>query len=166
MNFEEMLEWTTKNLEYRDGELWWKAKGIGRRRYIPIGTLDKRHGYLRMSIHKGDKHKSYLVHRIIFLMHNGYLPEVVDHIDGNPLNNKIENLRAASLSQNQQNAKLAKTNTSGLKGVHFDKRDKVWIVQIWANGKRINHRHKDCITAEQDARELREKYHGAFARHA
>ena len=45
----------------------------------------------------------------------------IDHIDGNSKNNKIENLREATLSQNCQNQKIRNTNTSGTKGVWFHK---------------------------------------------
>lgn len=56
--------------------------------------------------------------------------ELIDHIDGNPLNNCRSNLRIATKEQNAWNSKTPKTNTSGYKGVHFDKKLSKWIAQI------------------------------------
>ena len=61
-------------------------------------------------------------------MHYGYLPKIIDHIDRNPANNKIENLRAASRSLNCLNSKINKTNKSGVKNVDFLKSKKRWRV--------------------------------------
>jgi len=66
---------------------------------------------------------------LIFLYHHGYLPKFVDHIDGNKKNNRIENLREATKSQNAMNQKVSTRNTSGIKGVMWHKRDKKWFVQ-------------------------------------
>ena len=68
---------------YEDGILYWKKKTsdkvvVGK----PVGYV--RNGYLGTKINKVD----YRNHRLIFMMHYGYLPKLVDHIDGNPLNNK------------------------------------------------------------------------------
>ena len=68
--------------------------------------------------------KFYLEHRLIWLYHKGYLPEVdVDHINGDPLDNRIGNLREASHQCNMQNQKLRNTNTTGVPGVNkqYDK---------------------------------------------
>ena len=53
----------------------------------------------------------YAVHRIIFFMTHGFCPDLIDHIDGNGLNNKPNNLRAATLSENKFNQKIYKNNT-------------------------------------------------------
>jgi hypothetical protein len=148
--------------EYRDGELYWKVKysqrvKIGQK----AGALDGDE-YFRISING----KRYLNHRLIFLMHHGYLPEYLDHIDGNPSNNKIENLRAATLTQNQHNRKLGKDNTSGVKGVCWHKIKKKWQVQMRINNK-VKHfgYFKNLELADLVAQEARNKYHGAFANH-
>jgi hypothetical protein len=51
------------------------------------------------------------------MYHYGKLPKLLDHIDRNRLNNKIENLRPASYTLNALNRNLAKNNKSGVKGV-------------------------------------------------
>jgi hypothetical protein len=73
------------------------------------------------------------LHRLIFLMHHGYLPAVVDHIDGNSTNNRIDNLRESSVQQNSCNLKLNINNTSGYKGVHSI-REGFWSAHIRSKG--------------------------------
>jgi hypothetical protein len=118
--------------DYKDGVLYWKIKQA---HCIKIGnlagTLDISTGYYRVPIYK----KLNRTHRIIFLYHHGYLPNFVDHIDGNKTNNKIENLRPITKSQNAMNKKIGTNNTSGTKGVMWHKRDKKWFVQVRVNSK-------------------------------
>jgi len=82
-------------------------------------------GYSVVSV----ENKLYLVHRIIFLWHHGYLPENdVDHIDRNKSNNKIENLREISHRCNSRNTKIYSHNTSGITGVTAN--GDSWVAQI------------------------------------
>lgn len=98
--------------EYKDGLLYYK-KTIGcMKKGSTVGSEDK-DGYIKTIINR----QTWRVHRIIFFMHNNYLPEYLDHIDGNPKNNKIENLRPATVSENNLNRGKHKRNTSGYKGV-------------------------------------------------
>ncbi len=61
----------------------------------------------------------------------------VDHINGNPQDNRLENLRACTLSQNQANRKLNVNNTSGYKGVRFHKTAGRWQARITFQGKEL-----------------------------
>ncbi len=80
--------------------------------------------------------KTYLAHRIIWLWYYGYLPEnFIDHVDRNPHNNKIDNLREASNQCNQRNTGNPKDNTSGVKGVYWHKKRNKWKAEIRINGK-------------------------------
>jgi hypothetical protein len=74
------------------------------------------------------RNKSYKNHRVIYFLCTGIDPEEkqVDHIDGNKSNNKISNLRLATHNQNQHNKKRPKNNTSGVTGVHFEKKTGKW----------------------------------------
>lgn len=78
------------------------------------------------------------LHQVIFLMHHGYIPDYIDHADGNSINNRIENLRAATQSQNMGNSRAKKTNTSGYKGVTFRKDTNKWQASVMVNGKHIS----------------------------
>ena len=155
MNFKEIFE-------YKDGNLYWKETIASRaKKGNKAGSLYDT-GYLMVGI----KGKYYANHRIIFMMHNEYLPIEVDHIDGNKLNNKIENLRPATVSQNACNRKLIKTNTSGIKNVSWSKTRNKWVVKIDYNGnKNYIGAFDNLELADLVAQEARNKYHGYYARH-
>ena len=100
-------EYLKKRFDYEDGKLICKIRNK------PVGSVNGR-GYLLYNINK----KSYRVHRLIFLHQHGYLPPLIDHKDRNKLNNCIENLREASVSQNNHNRTGMESNT-GHKGIHW-----------------------------------------------
>lgn len=117
-------------------------------------------GYRYISINK----KRFKNHRLVFLLHNGYLPPIVDHIDNNPLNDRIENLRECTSQQNGFNAKTGKNNTSGIKGVTWSKDRRLWVAQIMVDRKTIQlGRFWDKEVAGQVVRIKRIELHGEFA---
>lgn len=115
--------------EYKDGALYWRVCFSHR---AMIGSRAGCHGkggggagrVGKDRVQVWVKKKIYYAHRLIYLYHHGVLPKQIDHIDGNPLNNKIENLRAATNAQNQINIGLTSQNTTGYKGVYKVKRNK------------------------------------------
>ena len=121
--------------EYRDGRLYWREnRGKRTKAGDMAGTITRNKSgdkWRRL----GHQYKIYEEHRIIFLMHHGYLPEQIDHIDGNGINNDIENLRAATRSQNLQNTGKKKNNKSGFKGVSWHKKSNKWRAQITSDRK-------------------------------
>jgi len=128
--------------EYKDGNIFWKvARKNGIDITKPAGSI-KKDNYIHVVIFG----KSYLMHRIIFLMFNGYMPNQVDHIDNNRLNNNINNLRASTHAQNQQNTKKYANNTSGYKGVTFHKPNKKWLAQIRFDGNKIYLSASSCLS--------------------
>lgn len=74
---------------------------VGQRGLV-TGTL-MANGYLGTGIRHDGKIKRVLMHRLVFLLAHGYLPETVDHINGNRADNRVENLRAADKRQQQGN---------------------------------------------------------------
>lgn len=139
--------------EYRDGELYWKVpKSIRIKVGDKIDGLDAC-GYKRVRFNG----RLYRVHRIIFLMHHGYFPQYIDHINGIRTDNKIENLREVTASQNACNRPA--------KGVIWRKNIKHYEVSIQVN--KVKHYcgiYKDLELAELVAVMAKEKYHGQFAR--
>lgn len=163
MKDEELLKWAQANLEYRDGELWWKIKKTRRRLDVPAGAVTR--GYRNICTTIDGKRKMVPAHRLIYLMHHRHLPQAVDHIDGNPANNSIENLRAASCAENQWNAKKRSDSSSGIKNVSLHKKTNLWHVQIYAYGKKYQWYFRDIELAELVAIAARKKLHKDFARH-
>ena len=77
-------------------------------------------------------------HRLVWLYHHGFMPKMIDHIDGDTKNNRIENLRECSGAQNQYNTGRPNNNSSGYKGVYFCKgRASPWRARIGVNYKKI-----------------------------
>lgn len=107
------------------------------------------------------------VHRLIWTMLVGEIPDgyMIDHIDGNRVNNCISNLRLATRVENQRNAKMRCDNTSGAKGVSFDKRAGKWRVQVRLAGRNISTRFETKDEAIAYARQSRELLHGEFTNH-
>jgi len=96
--------------------------------------------------------KLHLVHRLAWLYVHGEFPDFyIDHIDGNPNNNKISNLREATQSANMQNQrKLRKDSTSGYTGVSFDKRVGKWESYIQVEKKKIRLGHFNSLELARD----------------
>jgi hypothetical protein len=117
-------------LECRDGELYWKVdRGRRAKKGNKAGCITTHAGYRKVFCVGVNGH-TYAAGRLVFLMFHGYLPEYVSYIDGNPLNIRIENLRAATKSQLRTSSKKNSNNTSGYKGVFFDKTRGKYKVQI------------------------------------
>lgn len=111
--------------------------------------------------------KHWCVHKLIYMYHHGYVPEHLDHINSDSLDNRIENLRPVTKSQNMSNRGVMSNNTSGCKGVSWNKLSNKWFVYVSVNKKRKNIGYfEDFELAELVAIEARNKYHGSFAKHA
>ncbi|MFG1461756.1 AP2 domain-containing protein [Xanthobacter sp. DSM 24535] len=89
----------------------------------------------------------------------------VDHIDGNGLHNRRPNLRACTHAQNLRNRGLMRSNTSGYKGIYFDRCSGRWRAELRIDGRRKHVGYFDTAelaAAAYDAEAL--KLHGEFAR--
>lgn len=151
---------------YKDGQLFWKIKRRGLIHTRPVGSLNKNYKWIKSDLFS----KQIGVHRVIWEMHYGSIPDglVIDHIDRNTLNNRIENLRLATRSQNSMNAKGKSSKVSGLpKNVTVDweyKGQKTYRAQICANGKTYRRGNfKTIAEAEIAAKEMVRLHHGDFA---
>jgi len=134
-------EFIKSRYEYRDGVLYHRAKA-GECQYSKqfntryAGTVVggvANTGYIQTSLMINGKQFDYLAHRLIYTYFHGVQPKVIDHIDGDKLNNRLENLKSGTHQENMRNIKLSKLNTSGFTGVSWSKRDSKWYVRIKAN---------------------------------
>ena len=126
-----------------------------------------RDGYLKTMIYVDGSRFNITVHRIVYLMVYGNLPEFIDHINGDRRDNRIENLRPATKSENSKNRLVSKNSTSGSKGVIYNKRStKPWNARIRTNGKMRSlgyyHTIEEATAVYQKAAL---EYHGEYASH-
>lgn len=111
-------------------------------------------GYVFTQINK----RRYMNHRLAWLYVYGEWPlDEIDHIDGNRSNNKLSNLRIATSKQNKENTRIRLTNTSGHRGVHWDKSRNKWMAFVVHNRKFHNlgrfNDVNDAVTAAKQARD-------------
>lgn len=142
-----LFKWNVSRCNVKDGSVAGKTRKDG---YVVIG-IDKKH---------------YLSHRLAWLYEYGKFPErFLDHIDGNPSNNKLCNLREANDSENAFNTKIRKDNTSGCKGIDFLKSINKYRARIRLNKKEIHLGvFDDLELAKLVVSEARQKYCKNFAR--
>lgn len=141
------------------GAFTWKVSNSNRIKVGQIAGSIGNHGYLRISIDK----KFYLSHRLAWLWMTGeFPPDQIDHINRVKTDNRWENLRAATNQQNQMNC-ISKDNTSGKKGVTWDKWKSKWKAQIRVNG--VNHNlgfYNDIEDAAVAYKNIARILHGEF----
>lgn len=146
MNESDILIYLKKHTKYIEetGSLVWQSRSC---RYHTVkigselGTINDG-GYRKTQING----KMLLVHRLIFLLKKGYLPKYIDHIDGNKLNNKIENLKDATTRENCGNRKSHRNGK--LVGASFKAETNKWCSRIYFNKKEY---HLGYFNTEKEA---------------
>jgi len=126
-----MQKFTDKFIYKSDGKLIHKE---GRCAGKVAGSFDKSSGYFRVKVGS----KSYLLHRVIYLMYHPDYVGDLDHINRDKLDNRLENLRPCNRPQNVVNSHVRSDNTSGYKGVIFHKATGKYQAQTMHFGKRIH----------------------------
>ena len=126
-------------LRYEDGDLYWNEKPATsqeskrwntRHANSKAGALDS-YGYRQIKVTHGGVSRLYLAHRLVWLMFYGYWPtKEIDHIDGNRTNNRIENLREATRTENNKNASVRKDSPFGIRGVQRDCTGKKYLATV------------------------------------
>lgn len=161
----------------KNGDLYWKDRDISM--FVDERSFNSFHSQFAnekagsLKTKEGGKYivinlfgKTTLAHRVIWKMHYGTdPPPILDHIDGDGTNNKIENLREATIHQNGWNSKKSKRNNSGFKGVSFNTEKKKWRAAIHVEGKT---RLLGYFNTPEEAGEAYKKasieLHGSFSR--
>ena len=107
-------------------------------------------GYIMVGV----EGKTYLAHRLAWLYVHGYFPEnVIDHINRTPLDNRLCNLREVAYQCNTRNSSVQENNTSGVRGVTWNKQKERWIVHL-AIKRKISHVHSGIDFTEAVAHRL------------
>lgn len=105
-------------------------------------------------------------HHAVWALCTGHWPKAeIDHIDGNPSNNRIENLRVADRTIQNRNSARRKDNTSGVTGVSFDSRTGRWRARIPVSGKQVYLGYFDSKHDAAVARKAAEKVLGFHENH-
>lgn len=129
-------EYLQQYFEYDGKKLWRKeyydTRGRLRPKYLVVNRLN-RGRYCRVD----HMHTSYAYHVIIWVLQNGDIPKgyIIDHIDGDTLNNSLQNLRLATQRQNSQNKQVHRNGK--LYGCGYDRRKNLWRARTMINGERI-----------------------------
>lgn len=144
------LLWAVKRPGGRSKAIGEEAGSVcGDKRYRSVFTLGKRH----------------YVHRVIWEMVNGPVPQgmCIDHIDGNGLNNRIENLRVTTLSGNQRNRRVSRNNRTGVSGVFHAKNG----FAVTCGGQYVGYfQNLDAAVAARKSAEPQHGYHPNNGRRA
>jgi len=135
---------------------WWCSNKAGKA--AGWVTTD---GYLKISV----ANKKVFAHRAAYLIVHGCSPPMIDHINGDPSDNRIENLRGCRDRSNQFNIKLPETNTSGYKGVSWSKSHGKWLARVGVDNRRVHvGRFNDPLEAARAYDRAAIRFHGNYAR--
>ncbi|MEI2684259.1 HNH endonuclease [Erwinia aphidicola] len=116
------------------GVFTWKVTRNHLSRAGTVAGCNSSNGYIRIHI----LGRTYHAHRLAWIFQYNETSSLdIDHIDGNKKNNRIANLRLATRSQNNHNAPPNRKNTSGYRGVYFNKNAKKWMAMIIYKGERM-----------------------------
>lgn len=135
----------------------WNTRYAGTPALSGINAIGYRHGALIGTCQ--------LAHRVAWAMHYDEQPSVIDHINGDPADNRIANLRSVTRSDNQKNMKQNSNNTTGVTGVYRVQGPKPWRAAIKTGGKHISLGRFDLKDDAIAARKAAERKYGFHPNH-
>lgn len=146
--------------DFETGVFRWKKAASRRIKVGAIAGTEGNRGYRLIRIY-GTR---YLAHRLAWKMHYGNDPkDQIDHINGVKTDNRIENLRECTHTENMRNRGKNKVNKSGYKGVHFNKCRGKYKAEIYLIGKKMYlGRYDTAEEAHEAYKKAAKKYHGYF----
>lgn len=147
--------------DFEKGEMRWRRKETNRVKVGKIAGYTAKNGYKSIRI----RGELFLCHRIFWKAFTGKDPvQGIDHIDGNPSNNCISNLRESTQQQNILNRVVDKSSASGLKGISFHKAMRKWHARVCLNGKIKNlGYYEDPMEAHKAYIRGSKELHGEFS---
>jgi hypothetical protein len=143
------------------GLFYWREQRGSVRSGARAGHVDSDR-YIRIGVDAA----VYKAHRLAWLyVHGNWPADFIDHINGDPGDNRITNLRACCHAQNLKNVRRNRKNSSGFKGVYSRTGGRTWYSQIVSDGRR---RHLGSFPSKEKAAaaydEAARRLHGEFAR--
>lgn len=148
-------------LDETDYKFYWRVAKKGIVKGMQAGSFDA-HGYGQIVIDR----KVYKEHRLVWLYKNGSFPDgQIDHLNHDRRDNRIENLRVVSNTENQKNKPIPRNNKTGYVGVSFSKSAKKYEAYITVNGKRKNLGLHETAAQAFEAREKANKEFGFHENH-
>lgn len=135
----------------------WNAKNAGSEAF----TTKLPGGYCYTTVHR----QKVFAHRVAWKLAYGDEPTTIDHINGDPSDNRIANLRAASSVDNGRNMQRSKANNSGVTGVSWDQRRARWYARIHVEYRGIFLGYFDTFDEAVAARKAAEVHYGFHPNH-
>lgn len=151
-----LFTWKIRPLKYFRDE-WhfksWNTKMAGK----PAMMVNRSNGYKATTIFG----VPWLAHRVAWLIHYGYLPDEIDHINGDRTDNRITNLRSVTRKENLRNLTIPVTNSSGVVGVFLHKKSGRWYTRIGKTYLGMFPSFEEAVAVRKEA----EKAHGYHPNH-
>lgn len=169
-----------QRVELKDGEICWRewdgmtapqrarvGQKVGGNTLMCGATGYDKLPYRNMQYTVEGKRKSARFHRVIYFLATGedITDKVIDHINGDTLDNRIENLRAVTSKENQRNTKLSSNNTTGINGVTKRQNGKPYEARIQVDGENIYLGTFATLEAAAEARKNADIRYGFSRRH-
>ena len=158
------LRWLTRPISHFKSQQIMNLTNTAKAGKPAVSILPRANGekYWRVGVNK----KTYQAHRIVYFLHHGIDPGnlLIDHINGNGEDNRIENLRLATQHENQANRQSKNKNKSGIRGVYWHGQAKKWTARIKVNYKDVHlGMFSELIDAAAARKSAEETYFGRFS---